>query len=91
MRKYEERDVVVESKTVCVYGECDSCGKPMTNLSQNSYNWEFCVVGEAGGWFRWGDNIDGKSDDEHLELCYECCMKISDAIHKGVFKSEKGK
>ncbi len=77
-----ERKVVTRKE--CVKLTCDGCGR-QAEYPENQA-WEWGSVGTATGSLDWQYSIDGDSEPSHLDLCYECCQKVSYLAFHGELK-----
>lgn len=73
------KEVVTEKR--CTAHICDGCGKAAEFPEHQNFVWG--GAGTASGFLNWSHTIDGDYESKHLDLCYDCCEKLSYFIFQG--------
>lgn len=81
MRKFEDKQVEVVTRRVCVELKCDLCG----SLAEypNDGQWEWGGVGRSTATLEAHFYIDGDGDYDSVDLCFKCATKLIKMIRNG--------
>jgi len=81
MKKYEDQDVRIVSKTVCVEHSCDVCGRKAEFPDSGLFEWGGVGVSRAELFASY--SIDADHEETKIDLCYECGSSIIRLIETG--------
>lgn len=77
-----ERKVITRKE--CVKVVCDGCGREAEHPEIQA--WEWGSVGTCTGSLDYQFTIDGDTEPSHLDLCHDCCQKVSWLAFQGHLK-----
>lgn len=85
MREYEDKEKEIVTRRECVKASCDMCGREaeMPESIENFGGFEWGGAGSSGGIVEAKFFIDGDSDIEKVDLCWECASWLIERIKQG--------
>lgn len=84
MKRFEDKMVRVVQKRECVFLSCDMCGRESDQPYNEAFEWGGVGGGEGVVEARY--YIDGDSECERVDLCWDCAQALIRAIKAGKLK-----